>query len=425
LSRPKTFLQQAASLLGGNLMHALSQFGLLLLLAKFGGKEAAGNYVLGLSITAPIFLFFDLNLRVARATDHQHGESFSSYLGLRAYGLMFAFITSLIVCGVCYPEQIWIVLLITGYRVGDSISNISYGNMQRVQQTNRVGSAMSTRGLLYLAAIFIVIPLTSGNEFAIAAAMGVIAILWALLKDLPQAWKLGEESQAYGLPALMTGLRDLSGCRRITKRTLALGFDAGLSSLALNVPKYCVEFWGGAGALGVFGLLTQMSFAIQKIIGAMGHTGVPMLSRHFSENKPKAFWRLHSRLLISSFGLGVISIVAGTVVIPVVLGWYLGASFANHTLVLLLLLASAFTGVQRIAGRATQACGQYLSYTLFDVLIFFVSATASVVLVKSFGPEGGAAALALAFLIGTAATLIHTYWFLWPSVDEGEAGMSE
>lgn len=407
------------------MLHALSQFTLLLLLSRFGGKEVAGHYVLALAVTAPIFLFFDLNLRVARATDHQHGESYSTYIALRFWTLLFAICCALSVGFTFYPDQMPIIALMTAYRVGDSISNLSYGNMQRAQQTDIVGSALTGRGLIYLAAILIVIPLTSGNEVILAGVMAAIALLWAFLKDLPRAWQLEEGSPGFGWHALSDGLKNPAGCWRVAKRTIPLGFDAGISSLALNTPRYCIKAWWGADVLGVFGLLTQLAFAIQKFVGAMGHTGVSLLSKHFNENKPKAFWRLFNRLLLGSSALGALSILLGTILIPILLGSFLGPSYDNRLLVFILLLASALTGIQRIAGRATQASGQYLNYTLFDVVIFVVSAVCSFLLIEPYGAEGGAAAIAIAFLVGSAVTLIHTYFFLWPTKSKASAEVPE
>ena len=109
---------------------------------------------------------------------------------------------------------------------------------------------------------------------------------------------------------------------------------------------------------------------------------------------------------------------------------FLGSDFGDYWLMFSLLLASSVAGMQRIAGRATQACSQYFAYTMFDVVIVIASVVSSIVLVKQYGPFGGGMALAIAFGLGLVVTLIHTYRFLWSMgsddvVESPKGGLSE
>ena len=157
----------------------------------------------------------------------------------------------------------------------------------------------------------------------------------------------------------------------------------------------------------------------------MGHTGVSLLSKQRNENKRHAFWRLFNKLLLTSVLVGIAAIVGGIIVLPLVMNWTLGAKYGNFWLIFTLLLASCLTGAQRIAGRATQACGNYFAYTMFDVIMFLVSTAASLVLVKQFGIVGAGAAISIAFAVGLSVTLFHTYRLLWPEEAESESPLSE
>ena len=53
----------------GNAIYSLSQWGILISLAKLSSTEAVGVYTLGIAVTAPIILLTDLQLRTILATD--------------------------------------------------------------------------------------------------------------------------------------------------------------------------------------------------------------------------------------------------------------------------------------------------------------------------------------------------------------------
>ncbi|MGQ0516278.1 oligosaccharide flippase family protein, partial [Bacillus sp. D-CC] len=75
LTLKRNFLYTASA----NLIYAFSQWLIILLIAKLGNVEMVGQYSLGLSITAPIFLFLNMNLRSIQATDTNNSYKFIDY----------------------------------------------------------------------------------------------------------------------------------------------------------------------------------------------------------------------------------------------------------------------------------------------------------------------------------------------------------
>jgi len=67
----------------GNAVYAACQWGMLVVLAKLGTPEMVGQFALGLAVTAPVLMFFNLQLRAVQSTDSQDEYSFEHYLGLR------------------------------------------------------------------------------------------------------------------------------------------------------------------------------------------------------------------------------------------------------------------------------------------------------------------------------------------------------
>ena len=408
------FVHQVAHLFRGSVLQALSQFGVLALLTYFGGKDQAGLYVLGLITTAPIFLFCELNLRVVRSTDQKYGENFVSYVGLRAICLVLATLASLAVGLVFYRAEIAVIAAVTLYRIGESWSNLAFGGFQRVQQSDLIGKTLTFKGLLSLAVVLVVTWLSGGSAVIVALAVAAVSVWFGLFRDVPLAWQKNEPDTPFSMKLVTNAILDFSTNWRITKRALPLGFDASISSLALTVPQQMLKAIYGTEVLGVFGLLMKLAYSIQMLVGAVGHTGVSVLTKHREDNSRQQFWRLLNRMVGTSLLVGGIAVVGGTLVLPKLLGYFYDSSYDQPWLMGILLIASCLTGAQRTAGRATQASNQYFAYTAFDVIIFLTSVVSAWFLVSQFESHGAATALALAFAAGLVVTMLHTRYLLWP-----------
>ncbi len=394
------------------MLFTFSSWLILVLLAKFGDLGESGRYTLALATTAPIFLFFDLNIRVTRSTDHQYNETFENYLGLRFWTVTFAFLVSATLCIYLYSSNYFLFLAVAAFRVGESISTLAYGGFQRMNFSDRIGQSMTFKGVLALTAVCLIVPITGSAE-GVAIAMAAISISWSIFWDLPRAWKLSHTDSKLSPLKVARCMTDTSTAMRIAKRSLPLGFDSLVTSLTQNTPRYCIKYFFGDAALGVFGVLSQLAFSIQMIIGSVGHVGVPVLSQHFQNGRRDQFWRLVNRMVLYSLAVGTTALIGGTFVIPFILGKTFAPEFNQPILMSLLLLASCLAGAQRTLGRATQACGAYFWYTTFDVVMFVVSAIFAVLLVPEFKLIGAGAALAIAFTAGLLITIVHTYYFLW------------
>src|SRR5690349_21224091 len=67
----------------GNVVYAGCQWGMLVVLAKLGSPEIVGQFALALAVTAPVFMFTNLQTRGVQATDARKEYAFGDYLALR------------------------------------------------------------------------------------------------------------------------------------------------------------------------------------------------------------------------------------------------------------------------------------------------------------------------------------------------------
>src|ERR1700735_5316892 len=85
-------------MVGGNAVYIGCQWGVLVATVKCGTPEMVGQLSLGFAICAPIFLFCQLRLRAASATDAGNEYEAPEYLALRLLGTSVAVLGVLLIC---------------------------------------------------------------------------------------------------------------------------------------------------------------------------------------------------------------------------------------------------------------------------------------------------------------------------------------
>ena len=81
--------------LAGNVLYGACQWGMLSVLAKLGSPSIVGQFTLGLAVSAPVFMFTNLQLRAVQATDVNVEHGFANYFTLRLLATMFGLVVIL------------------------------------------------------------------------------------------------------------------------------------------------------------------------------------------------------------------------------------------------------------------------------------------------------------------------------------------
>src|SRR5207253_6739743 len=154
------------------------------------------------------------------------------------------------------------------------------------------------KGFISVLAVGLVLRLTGD----IALATLAMALCWGSLlatHDLPAAVRV-------------TSLRPTLEPRplaRLVWVALPLGCVAGISSLAVNVPRYVIEGDLGATTLGHFTALSYLFVAATQPLLALGMAVNPRLGRHFVTDLG-AYRRLTWKTMLIAGGLGLLGIAA-------------------------------------------------------------------------------------------------------------------
>lgn len=292
----------------GNILYAVTQWGLLILLTKLFDPELFGRYALALSIVTPISVASMLQLRVVYVSAVEDEFSFADYLLLR---LVTTLLTLLILVGLTTLDLLpahlsFLVLLLGCNQAVEVIKDLFQGVMQKQERMDLVSISKILRGSTSIAAAAVMAFLTH-NILLVVVGMLIARFLTMLLYDIPHARALvAEVGPLVTKPAIQRAL-SLSRLFSLAQIAFPLGVVTLLISLNLNIPRYFLADFGEA-MVGYFAAIASLMSLQNLVIGALGRSAVRRLALYYSTDV-KRYIRLLGQLIAIGVAVGVTGIV--------------------------------------------------------------------------------------------------------------------
>lgn len=377
----------------GNVVYAGCQWGMLSALAKLGNASIVGQFTLGLAVSAPVFMFTNLQLRAVQATDVNAEGGFPDFFSLRLLstllGLML--IVGLLPLAGASATIRLVIVLVSISKSFECMSDVAAGLLQREEQLKRVAISLMIRGIASVL-VFSVVFAYSRNLLAAIAGLIVVWVGVLVLYDLPNVRRFGRIRGSF----FRFDRRELS---RLALLGLPLGWTATLSSLMTNIPRYFLQHDLGLADQGIFASLAYLVVVISLVVVALGQSVTTRLARLFAEGQIGKFTVLLTKLSL----LGGLIIAAG-VPLSLFIGRPLitlvyGREYAEHANLLALLVAVA--GAQTIGTFlicALTAAREFRAQFPVYVLAVLVTITASAILIPRYGLMGAGSALLLSMM---------------------------
>lgn len=369
-----------ASLFIGNLVYSISQWGMLVVIARLGNPIFVGQYSFGLAVTAPIILFLNLQLRNYQATDTSSQYEFHQYLKLRIITMFLAYLVIILIALMEYHNlDLLLVILFVGLaKVIESISDIYFGLFQKHEQMKYISKSMIIKGIVSLSALSITMVLTDSivlGSLSIALTWFIVLIFY----DLKNGMKLlgSVKKKLKNRKRLSISRLDLKIIKNIALVTIPLGFVSTLDSLNSNIPRYMLQKIGGEETLGYYAAISYFMIAGGTIVNAMLQASSPKLAIYYRLDVNK-FKKMLVRLTGLSAIIGFLGIVVAIIFGKQILSIMYGSDYALHNNALIcIMVASAIwyiTSCLSIALTASRFIKvQVPIYTLSCICVFLTS----------------------------------------------------
>lgn len=388
--------------LAGNVVLAISQWGILVVLAKIGNPHMIGQFTFGLAVTAPVIFFTNMSLSKVLSTDTSHMYEFRDYFGLRIVMNILAVtivVMILIIIGLDL-QQALIVFVIGISKVVESTSNIFHGLYQKNERMDYTGISYMIKGPTSLCAMGIFLWLTNSLLIAVTA-LSMSWLLILIVYEFPLGRRFGSIR-----PRFIT-----SNFRKLLTLSFPLGIVALLLSLIPNIPRYFIEYFLGSEALGYFAAIVYIMAAYSTIINALGESIIPRLAHFYSNSYIKQYQSLIMKVLLVVIGISLGSIVGvfyfGKFVLTIL---YDSSYVAYSQLLFQLMIAALFISMSTIIEYGITAARIFRLQTVLFTMMLIIKITLSYYFISRWGLEGSAYTIILwsiCQLIGSS--LIYLY----------------
>ncbi|WIV20011.1 oligosaccharide flippase family protein [Paenibacillus polygoni] len=380
----------------GNLIYALTQWGLLVSLAKFGDPEMVGQFSLALAITAPVLMLTNLQLREIQSTDTDNLYVFGDYLGLRILTSLIAFIAIFLI-SLNYPWEISLVIICIGIaKIVESLSEVIFGLLQKNEVMDRIATSIIIKGILSLIFLSVTIRFTGNlliGTFAMTIAWGTVLIFY----DIRNAIYFEK----------IIPIFNKSKIKKIVILSFPLGLTLMIGSLTTNLPRYFIEYYVDTKALGHFAAMAYLIIAGNIVVNALSQSASPKLAKYFASNKMKDFNKLIMKIMAIGFTVGILGVCVAFFGGEDVLTIIYDAEYAKYIDVFVLIMIAglinytgACFGYGITAARAFKI-QPYMAATWIVATLFF-----SYILIPGNGIKGASIALIYSAIVQFVTKLI-------------------
>lgn len=388
---------------GGVSLYNLSQWLLLLVLARLANPATVGRFSLMLAISAPIFLTVGMNLRTVQATDAPRRWRIEEYLLLRQILNAIAVVATMI-AGFALGLRGWNVATLAVVCIAKSLeagSQVFYGYFQLRERLDLVTRSLVTRAVagpsLFLLGFW------STRQLAIAACG--LALGWGgaqLLLDQRNASALARDEHR-PIQSFREARRDQ--VRALARKAAPLGLDQGVASLCTNIPRYLIKFFIGAAHLGVYASQAYLGQVISMITSSMSSVILPRMSVYYHEGRRRPFLRMIGQLVLFGFAVLVAGLLFAALFGNEFIRLTLGPEYVNRPLLLALMAGAGTATLQRSLSNGLVASHAFANYLLVDAITAGAILISALPLIHAYGLIGAAYSTVIGFAAGSVAVL--------------------
>lgn len=315
----------------GNLVFVVCQWLILVSITKFASVRAAGDWILALAVTAPIFVFAQFRLRQVQSTDARGDFRWGDYAGLRLFSMLAAFVVSVALAAVVYPSVLLLIVIVALSKAFEAGSDLFYGEEQRRELLSSISKSMIVRGVAAAACAAMILWQTGSVMWA--ATLITLTYLVGMIVD---ARRVANRLDHPGWPAL-----DSSRLGSLLRMVFPVGVQSAIGSLQTNIPRYFLEGETSRTELGIWSTMAALLVFGNTAITAIASSASARLARLAADAEWRAFKHLLGKMVVVAAALGAVAVIGSITIGESVLRLVYNEDVAAHADVLPWLAAAS------------------------------------------------------------------------------------
>ena len=404
--------------LAGTVTYALSQWIVIVLLAKLGNAAMVGRFALALAVAYPITYIAHLQLRVVFVTDQESKFPAGEVLGLRLMLSALAIVILVATCKIAgYGVQTTAVILIVGVaQLLDCLSENYYAISQKNERMDRIAKSQIFRSLLSLTLVSLALHFTHSLMWGVVGYVISRSTILLTYDSARGTFALAGRPQANeGFLERIHPYWNLRKQLGMAWIALPLGAVTVLGSLNANMPRYFIEKTFGPADLGIFSALNYIPVAAVMVCTALGYAAFARLSKLYFAGDLAGFKSVLGKAVAVCGGMGLAGLLGSALLGRQILTILYRPQYAEHVDLLLWLMAvGAVACVASCMGCAMSAAGQFRQ----QVPLFMVVTGSSFVACYFLIPWRGLQGAALAALVSMCVQLIGTIFIVYRALQK-------
>lgn len=352
-----------------------------LIVVRFvNGLDVAGIFTYAFALCIFLYTFAIFYNRSFQVSDLKNKFSFNDYLTCRIItsiiSLLFILISSFVNQFSLF--EIGIVLLLSGFRIIEAISDCFYGAIQKKGKLYQTGISLSLKAILGLLAFFVTDYLTSNLPLAIFALI-TVNLIFFYFYDLTNYRKL------YNNKVKLTFVN----LKSILKACLPIFIFSALAIYLSNCQKYILPYFESDEIQAIFGILIMPATALGLIGSYLINPFIDTFSKHHAEKKYLSFTASTKKILASMTIFGTIALIICFFIGIPLLQAIFQLDLSPYTIALeLIILASIFYAIALILSSLLTILNENRRQTYVYFIAAIVATITSVIFIPPFSING-------------------------------------
>ena len=352
-----------------------------LIVVRFvNGLDIAGIFTYAFALCIFLYTFMIYYNRSYQVSDNENRFSFNDYLTCRIITSILSFIFILIFSLINHFSlfEISIILLLSGFRTVEAISDCFYGALQKKNKLYQTGISLSLKAISGLLALFIVDYFSNNLPLAILALI-IVNLIFFFAYDLPNYRKLHNTK----IKLIFNKLKPLF------KSCLPIFIFSALAIYLSNCQKYILPYYEPDDIQAIFGILIMPATVLGLIGSYLINPFINTFAKHHKQKRYLAFISSSKRILASLLGLGILALIVCFFIGIPLLQIIFQLDLSTYQIALeLIVLASIFYAATMIISSLLTILNENRRQTYIYLAAAIVATVTSLLLIPPFGING-------------------------------------
>ena len=386
---------------------ALLQWLIMAVVARIDGPAALGYYTLAQAFATPAGYLAWLAMRQQLLVSREDGATPADFMLLRLVVplVLFAGLLAFIDLHYASASLLAISFGVFAIKYAEGLFDLIYGRLQQSGQTHLVAMTSLSRCAVSVVVFAATYVWTRNLPLALLA----IAAIWLLL-FVVQRRRLWPHVDLRELGSLSS--ERLVNLMRISGHLAPLAVSLAVMSFTVNAPRFLLEHLFGPEELGYFAASYHFLALGSVVVGSLGHSLLPGISRAIRDGRQGSFWK---QLLLPALLMQVLAVLGigmAWLFGSEILGLVYGPRFAGYGILLVWAAAVAgpFYGTALLT-NGLHAAQMKRSLLCVQLVGLAVLVTATILLAPHIGLRAGFVGILLGALAQALASVVQLLRF--------------